>query len=140
MYSGFSRLTIVKSRKAKLIYAAQAQEAFLHTVPLTLLVFYNNYVLNKFFDLDLACMIVSALNLLELFLETCLYQFFLNKNVDLERRFKATSKGRMKDMSRICCIGASFGVMFVYIGLYAFDKEMCTDGTYDYEKFQCLSC
>jgi len=88
----------------------------------------------------MACIVVSGFNLFELFLETCLYQFFLNKNIDLERRLRATSLGRIRDMSRICCIAVSFAVMFVFIGLYAFDEQMCLDGTYDYEKFQCLSC
>lgn len=43
-------------------------------------------------------------------------------------------------MSRICCIGVSFAVVFVFVGLYAFDEQLCKDGTYDFEKFQCLSC
>lgn len=73
MYTGFTRLTIVKSRKAKIIYAAQAQEAFLHTVPLTMLVYYNNYLLDNFSKLSTSCIIVSCFNLFEIFLETCLY-------------------------------------------------------------------
>ena len=140
VYTGFTRLTIVKSRKARLIYASQAQEAFLHTVPLTMLIVYNFTVQDRAYALDRWCLVVSIFNLIEIFAESCLYQFFLNKNIDLERRYKSTSVGRIRDMSRICCIGVSFAIMFVFVGLYAFEKQMCEDGTYDYQKFQCLSC
>jgi len=73
MYAGFCRITSVKSRKAKLMNTAKAQEAFLHTIPLTLLIYYNTRVAGVTSKIDSVIMFVSFCNLLEMFIETYLY-------------------------------------------------------------------
>jgi hypothetical protein len=64
MYTGFGRLVILQEIKVKYMYICMGQEVFLHSLPLTLLIAYNNYMLRKAFKLDKAALVFSGLHLL----------------------------------------------------------------------------
>lgn len=69
-------------------------EVCLHTVPLTLIVIFNNTVLNKFETLDIFLVIFSVLNLVEIFTETFIMKGYENKGFNLEEREAITTGTR----------------------------------------------
>lgn len=84
MFSGFGRLVILDEIKIKYLYASLAQEVLLHTLPLTLLMAYNDFMLNKKFKLDIIAFVISGLNLIQVFIEMTYFRIHLNKGINLE--------------------------------------------------------
>ena len=120
MYTGFGRLLILQEIKIKYLYVCMGQEVFLHTLPLTLLVAYNNLMLRKSFKLDIACLVTSGLHLLIVFAELTIFRCYLNKGINLEQRIKFSSNNRAKDMTKIGFVAAVFGAISFVVGWYTF--------------------
>jgi len=73
-------------------------EVCLHTVPLTLILIFNNHVLGKFEALDIFVVLFSVLNLLEVFTETFIMKGYENKGFNLEEREPITTGTRTNDL------------------------------------------
>jgi len=69
IYSGFARVIIVFERKKSFLLASHAQEILLHTIPLTMIVGYNSYKLDMYEGIQMAALIFSGINILEVFIE-----------------------------------------------------------------------
>lgn len=71
------------------MYAAYSQEVMLHTVPLTMLVMYNNYSLEKetsqaIYGVDKAIIVFSCLHLVSIAVEFFYFRVMLNMDKNLE--------------------------------------------------------
>jgi hypothetical protein len=89
MYSGFCRLLNTFNIKERYMYAAYSQEVMLHTVPLTMLVMYNNYSLEKetsqaIYGVDKAIIAFSCLHLVSIAVEFFYFRVMLNMDKNLE--------------------------------------------------------
>lgn len=84
MYSGFGRLLIFQKIKIKFLYVCLMQEVFLHNIPLTLLIAYNDIMLKKKLKLDLASFVMAGLHLVVVFIELTFFRCYLNKGINLE--------------------------------------------------------
>lgn len=86
IYSGFARVAIVFERKKDFLLASHAQEMFLHTIPLTIVVCYNSYKLDMYEGINKAAIILSCLNAVEVFIEWIMIQVYENFGINLERK------------------------------------------------------
>ena len=85
MYSGFSRLAALREIKTNYLYICLGQELILHQVPLLLLFYYNQTMLEKpVYSLDQAVLYVAIIHMAWLLFELCMFRSYLNKGVNLE--------------------------------------------------------
>ena len=92
VYTGFGRVAMLYERKFSLIQISQAQELLLHTLPLGLIVFYNN---KDFFDssqtLDKIIMIFVVFSTVQMLSEVIINKLYTNAGTALERKTSAKS-------------------------------------------------
>lgn len=120
MYTGFGRLVVLHDIKTKYLYVSLGQEVFLHNLPLTLLIAYNDIMLRKAFRLDVTVLVISGVHLLQVVAELTMFRVYLNKGVNLEKRIKFTSNSRAKDLFKLGLASAIFGAIALTIGWFAF--------------------
>ena len=121
MLFGFSRLVALHEVKRNYFQATIAQELMLHTIPLTMLMMYNNKMLDKEETLDLAGIYLGYCNLLFNYCEISFYRYWANRGVNLEQRVKMSTNRRVCDLMRITFLSVLFGGAFILAGNYAFE-------------------
>lgn len=73
-------------RKSSLLQVAQAQELLLHILPLGMLVFYNNEIVQKSKVLDKLIQMIVIISVIQMAAEILIHKFYMNIGVNLERR------------------------------------------------------
>lgn len=152
MYTGFGRLVTLHEIKTKYLYVCLGQELFMHNLPLTMLVAYNNIMLSKMSKHDYFSFVFSTLHLVTVLAELVAIRFYMNKGVNLEQRIKFGTTTRAKDIAKVGLIASVLGAASVLIGVYSFpeqpcerayfessDQVMCYDCR-DFHGEQCLDC
>ena len=98
----------------------------MHQVPLLLLFYYNQTMLEKpVYSLDQAVLYVAIIHMAWLLFELCMFRSYLNKGVNLEQRIKHTTDVRIKDLIRLGFIACLIGGLFMMPAFMAFNKQEC---------------
>jgi hypothetical protein len=139
IYAGFGRAIYVTERKKNLLQIAHAQEIFLHSLPLGMLVIYNYYSIEKKGQLDIACIVLTSLNFFQVFVEITILQVYQVKGVNLELRPVSKSKTRLDDLSRVTIVSIISCAITVLMGMYVFSNEGCVQGYFE-ENNICRDC
>ena len=85
MYSGFSRLASLRDIKTNYLYISLGQEILFHQVPLIMIYFYNNSMLDKpYYVLDEVVFYVALVHVGWVFFEMSFFRGYLNKGINLE--------------------------------------------------------
>jgi uncharacterized membrane protein YGL010W len=74
-------------------------------VPLTLIIIYNNYSLEKAYSLDYAIIALSLANLLGITIEMGYYKYHKNQGINLEQRVQFSNWIRYKEYMK-CSLSA----------------------------------
>ena len=120
LYAGFGRVVMLYERKTSLLQVAQAQELLLHTLPLGMLVFYNNEIVQKSKTLDKLIKIVVILSCIQMSAEILIHKLYLNMHVNLERRTALKSQTRLNDMVRVSIVSIMFNITAFLLGWFVF--------------------
>ena len=115
----------VTERKKNLLQIAHAQEIFMHSLPLGMLVMYNYYSIEKKGQLDVACIVMTTLNFLQVLTEITILQIYQIKGVNLELRPVSKSKTRLDDLSRVTMVSIISCSIVILMGMYVFSNEGC---------------
>ena len=85
MYTGFSRLAMLRDIKTNYLYVSLGQELILHQLPLFMLFYYNNSMMDKpEYKLDTATFYIAIVHVVWVLLELIFQRSYLNKGVNLE--------------------------------------------------------
>ena len=112
----------------------------MHTIPLTMLIIYNNNMLEKSETVDMAAIYLGVVNVMFNICEVSYYRYWQNKGINLEQRVKMATNKRVCDLLRLSFLAILFGFAFVLAGLYAFEKQGCLPGFYEKDGIECLRC
>lgn len=94
----------------------------MHAIPLTLVVLYNSQKLDMFEGIQKAAIILSILNVTEVFVEWKLIQIYENLGINIERKSQVTSKSRCRDTIIVAVIGGIFTVAAIITGMYVLNE------------------
>ena len=98
-------------------------EIFLHSIPLTLLVFYNRVDDNiKLPATSIFAMILPSFGILLTCIEVCIFQIYGSCNINLEMRIRLRSDTRLSDLFRISSLGVIMTLTSFLLGFYAFES------------------
>ena len=125
MYTGFGRLVTLHEIKTKYLYVCLGQELFMHNVPLTMLMVYNNLMLSKMTKYEYFSLATSALHLIVVIVELIAIRFYLNKGINLEQRIKFRTVTRAKDITKIGLVASVLGAAAVLIGCFSVPEQPC---------------
>ena len=120
LYSGFGRVVMLYERKTSLLQVAQAQELLLHTLPLGMIVFYNNEIVQKSKMLDKFIKMIVIFSCIQMTAEILIHKFYLNMHINLERRTALKSQTRLNDLVRVSIVSVLFNVSAFLLGWYVF--------------------
>lgn len=68
-FGGFGRIVIIPSDKKNFVTFCSFMECFLHTLPLGMLIVYNNIEMDKWEDFDYVTVALLGTNLLQILVE-----------------------------------------------------------------------
>ena len=141
VHAGCGRLIGLPSVKTRFWYAALGQELLLHQLPLTLLIIYNNKELDKKIDgLDLVCLVVAGMNVLQIFVEVFYFRHQMSKGKNLERRVKISTRSRIEELCKIGALACLFLVAATTTGFFIFTEQKCKSGFFTYNDYECRDC
>ena len=128
---------------------AHLQEVFMHSLPLTLLVVKNmiDKSGNQRFSQDLyefgwrdnICIIIAMLNVVQIISEIIIYNTFLLKGENLERRPTSKSQTRLEDLIRVTLVSLIICFVVMISSRYIFAREVCPFGQFN-ENNICKEC
>jgi hypothetical protein len=87
----------------------------------------------------MACIILTIINFVQVFIEILILQIYWIKGVNLELRPVSKSKTRLDDLSRVSIVSIISCAVVILLGMYVFSNEGCVESFFE-ENNICKPC